>query len=159
MTQDVNEESSTTIRSTPLKHSTEPGYAYDATKKRWVADTSDGKRVCNRCKTRKDLDCFSGNKQKSHTCRECRRYIKASDRYDITYEEARELYDQTECQCCGIKFDPEKYRQCIHHLDAPSGKIVRGLVCKQCNWLLQDESAEHIDRLRSCIKFMGEDRV
>lgn len=159
MTQDVNDESSTTSCSAPLKHSKSYGYIYHSAKKRWVADTRDGKRICNRCRQRKILDDFSGNKQKSHTCRECRRYIKASKRYQITFEEAKQLYSKSICQCCGIHFDTEKYRACIHHLENGSEIVVRGVICKQCNWLLQNENAEHRQRLICCLKFMDEGKV
>lgn len=159
MTQEVNLESLTTTRSTPLKHSQQPGYIYDSVRKRWVADTRDGYRICNHCKQRHPLDCFSGHTQKSHTCRKCRRYIKASHRYQITTEEAIQLYSAANCQCCGHKFDEEKYRQCIHHLQIGAEIVVRGVICKQCNWLLQDENAEHKQRLKSCLKFMDEDIV
>lgn len=159
MTQEVNDESSTTKCSTPLKHSQEPGYIYDSLKKRWVADTRDGYRICNSCKQRRPLDFFTGNKQKAHTCKECRRYIKASQRYKISFDEAEQLYAETKCSVCNIKFDNNKYQQCIHHIDLEEQIVVRGVVCKQCNWLLQDESTEHKQRLKSCLKFMDEDIV
>ena len=159
MTQEVNSESSTTSCSAPLKHSKEPGYIYDTLKKRWVADTRDGKRICNQCKTRRDVDWFTGNKQKAHTCKECRRYIKASQRYKITYEEAKQLYSEPHCQCCNIQFDSEMYLACIHHLENGDEIVVRGIVCKQCNWLLRDESVKHRNRIECCLKWMDEGKV
>lgn len=162
MTQEVKQESSTTIRSTPtLKHSQELGYIYDIVRKRWVADTRDGLRICNRCKMRKPVEDFTGNKQKSHTCKECRRYIKASQRYHINYEQARQLYQISDCQCCNNKIHSGRDRSsaCIHHVMINGEIIIRGVVCKECNWLLRDESEEHKRKIKCVLNFMGEDRV
>ncbi len=159
MTHEVNQESSETTCSAPrLKHSQEPGYIYDTVRKRWIADTRDGLRICNRCKIRRPVEWFTGNKQKSHTCRECRRYIKASQRYHITYEQAKQLYAETQCHCCGVEFNMD-YPHCIHHIDINGEIIIRGIVCKPCNWLLRDESNEHKRRIACIVHFMGEDIV
>lgn len=104
-------------------------------------------RVCRWCKIEKPMSGFSlrnnGTSYRTE-CKSClsewmRKYrsenkerhrnLEAARSYNITTEEANDLYKQTHCQICDNKLDKTGYIDHCHK----SGKI-RGVLCVQCNF-------------------------
>ncbi len=113
-------------------------------------------QVCSKCNIEKSLDAFCYRKDKKKylsECKVCQKYSQAARRYGITFEQAVEYYKQPSCLCCGYIFSTMKDRN-LHHVN----HIVKGIVCKDCNILLSQETPEDLHRLQSCLLFMQKSR-
>ncbi len=113
-------------------------------------------QVCSKCNKEKPLDDFHYRKDsKKHRsqCKVCWKYAQAAGRYGITFEQAVEYYKQPSCMCCGKVFSTMKDRH-LHHIN----HTVRGIVCKDCNILLRQETEGDLHRLKSCLSFMQKSR-
>lgn len=113
-------------------------------------------QVCSKCGMKKSLSAFHYRKdlKKYRTqCKSCWKYLQASRRYGITFEQAIDYYKQPHCMCCGHVFSTMKERN-LHHVK----HTVRGIVCKDCNNLLGQETPEDLHRLESCLLFMEKSR-
>lgn len=113
-------------------------------------------QVCSKCNEEKPLDDFHYRKDtKKHRsqCKVCWKHLQAAGRYGITFEQAVEYYKQPSCMCCGKVFSTMKDRN-LHHIN----HTVRGIVCKDCNILLRQETKGDLRRLKSCLSFMQKSR-
>lgn len=113
-------------------------------------------KVCSKCGLTKPMSEFhfrkDSNKHRSE-CKSCWKYLQAARRYGITFEQAVEYYTQPTCMCCR-KSLLQKEDKHLHHVN----HTVKGIVCKDCNILLRQETEEDLHRLESCVSFMQRPR-
>lgn len=113
-------------------------------------------KTCSKCNKEKTLNNFhfrKDSKKYRNECKECWRFCQASRRYGITFEQAEKYYKQSYCMCCGVVFTRPKQKH-IHHV----GDKVKGVVCRECNIFLRQETSDHLHRLKSCLSFMSKPR-
>ncbi len=113
-------------------------------------------QVCSKCGLEKSLSLFhyrKDSKKHRNECKVCWKYLQAARRYGITFEQAIEYYKQPFCLCCGYVFLTMKDRH-LHHVN----HTVKGIVCKDCNILLGQETPENLHRLQACLLFMQKSR-
>ena len=79
---------------------------------------------------------------------------KAARKYGISAEEAARLRSMTHCQCCGQRLPYATNHRHIDHCHETG--MVRGMVCRQCNLIMQGPASECIDRMRHCIRYLSE---
>ncbi len=114
------------------------------------------KIACSKCGVEKSQSEFHFRRDTErlrNQCKECWKYLTASRRYGVTFEEAKSFYNKPSCMCCGEKFTHKK-KQHLHHVD----HHVHGILCKYCNLALRQETHEDLMRIESCIRFMSEPR-
>lgn len=83
-----------------------------------------------------------------------RRVLNAASRYGLTADEVRRLRSQTDCQCCGQRLSDDPQHRHIDHCHETG--MVRGMVCRQCNLIMQGPAAECIARMQHCIRYLSE---
>ena len=109
-------------------------------------------KTCSKCGKEKALNLFHFRKDSGkhrNECKACWKLSQASSRYGITFEQAAEFYKRPHCMCCGVEFTHSKQKH-LHHVNHK----VRGIVCKDCNILLRQETSDDLHRLKSCLSFM-----
>jgi hypothetical protein len=147
-------EPSTTTRPAPKRKRftlhDNPGYVYNIERRRWTRIVKYESAFCCDCQSWFPVGEFANIKgQPYHYCKTCQRLHKAMYRYKIDRSTAVQLYSTTACECCGSQFKNQQHKH-IHHTD----EGVVGLVCLTCNHLLRDESDAHLQRLKSCVKYI-----
>ena len=113
-------------------------------------------QVCSKCgieKSEGDFHYRKDSKKFRSGCKVCWKYLQATRRYGITFEQAVDYYKQPSCMCCGKIFSTMRDRN-LHHVN----HTVRGIVCKDCNILLRQETEEDLHNLKSCLAFMQKSR-
>lgn len=113
-------------------------------------------KSCSKCDEEKSLSNFhfrKDSKKYRNECKACWKLSQAASRYGITFEQAAEYYKRPHCMCCGVEFTKPKQKH-LHHV----GHKVRGVVCKDCNILLRQETVDDLHRLQSCLSFMEKPR-
>lgn len=112
-------------------------------------------KTCSKCGEKPLSDFHFRNDTKKHRneCKACWKLSQAASRYDITFEQASEYYKQPRCLCCGVEFTKPEHKH-LHHV----GHKVYGCVCKDCNILLGQESADELHRLKCCLAYMEKSR-
>lgn len=83
-----------------------------------------------------------------------RRLMETASRYGLAADEVRRLRSLTHCQCCGQRLSDDPQHRHIDHCHETG--MVRGMVCRQCNLIMQGPAAECIDRMRHCIRYLSE---
>ena len=113
-------------------------------------------KSCSRCGETKALSNFHFRKDSGkhrNECKACWKLSQAASRYGVTFEQAAEYYKQPHCMCCGVEFTHSKQKN-LHHVNHK----VRGVVCKDCNILLGQETLNDLSRLKSCLGYMDKPR-
>lgn len=110
-------------------------------------------KICSRCGIDKSTSEFhfrNDTKRFRNQCMECWKYITASRRYNVSFEQAREFYKSPRCMCCKEPFLTKK-QQHLHHVNHK----VYGIICRYCNFALRQETKEDKDRINSCLTFIS----
>jgi hypothetical protein len=113
-------------------------------------------KTCSICGEEKELTSFyfrKDNNKHREECKTCNKLLQAVSRYNITFKQAIEHYEQSRCMCCGVEFTHARHKH-LHHVNY----AVRGVVCKDCNILLRQETPNDLHRLKSCLLFMEKPR-
>jgi len=113
-------------------------------------------QTCSKCNQVLPLNSFHFRKDTNKyrtICKSCWKYQQAAKRYNISFEQAIEWYKQPHCMCCKSFFKTMKERN-LHHVNHK----VKGVVCKECNILLGQETIQDLHRLEACLWFMQQPR-
>jgi hypothetical protein len=113
-------------------------------------------KSCSKCGKTKSLNTFHFRKDSGkyrNECKACWKLSQAASRYGITFEQAAEYYKRPHCMCCGVEFTHSKQKH-LHHVNHK----VRGVMCKDCNILLRQETVSDLNRLKSCLTYMDKPR-
>jgi len=114
-------------------------------------------KTCSKCGKEKSLTSFhfrKDSKKYRNECKKCLKLLQTAHRYNITFKQAARYYEQSHCMCCGVEFAMKPKQKHLHHVD----NKMRGVVCKDCNILLRQETTNDLHRLKSCLSFMGKQR-
>ena len=107
-------------------------------------------RICSFCDKEKPLDCFSQNGKFLYSlCNTCKNLKTAMRRYNITIEQAIEVFETTKCDCCHCEFTDKNPRHIHHTIDG-----YKGVLCQKCNLIIGQETSEELYRIQSCLNFI-----
>lgn len=114
-------------------------------------------KTCSKCGEEKSLSSFHFRKDSGkyrNECKACWKLSQAKSKYGVTFEQAVRYYEQPHCMCCGVEFTTKPKQKHLHHVN----NEMRGVVCKDCNILLRQETLDDLHRLKSCLSFMEKPR-
>lgn len=110
-----------------------------------MRDPSHRERVRHRARERYRNDPAFRERQAAYT---------AARKYGIPVDAVRRLQSQANCDCCGKALPEHAMHRHIDHCHE-TGRV-RGMVCRQCNLIMQGPASECIARMRCCIAYLSE---
>lgn len=109
-------------------------------------------RQCKMCNNLLPFNMFYKQKYKSGkygyyaSCKECHKIFVKTYKYGLTFDEVKLLRATINCDCC----DEKLIVPYIHHI----GNNILGIVCLECNILLEQESQITKLKLEACKRWM-----
>lgn len=106
-------------------------------------------RQCKMCNEVLSLSCFYRQKYVNghHAfCKECHKIYVKTYKYGLTFDQVKLLRQTPTCDCCSKGLQTPY----IHHI----GDKILGVLCRECNILLEQESEVTRSKLEACSQWM-----